>query len=59
MNSLLGGTSRRITLRNGELIALPPQGQTLCRRKRPPGCHRPHTEEEEEESFNITIGDVP
>ena len=41
VNSLSGGTSRRIALRNGELIPLPPEGQTLCRRKRPPECRRP------------------
>ncbi len=42
MNSLSGGTSRRIALRNGELIPLTPEGQTLCQRERPPECRRPH-----------------
>ena len=42
INPLSGGASRRIALRNGELIPLPPEGQTLCRRKRPPECRRPH-----------------
>ena len=41
VNSLSGGASRRIALRNGKIDTPTPSGQTLCLRK-PSECRKPH-----------------